>query len=108
MRWRALSVSPSVQHMNGTFRTKHCWAGVCVCVCAGTLVCGCVLLCGAAGARDGAGGHLIVLDCLLLPAGLELLCSVCVPAVYESARVLQTERGNKQHNDSLLLSEKGH
>lgn len=31
--WRALSVRPSAQQMNGTFRTKHCWPGVSLCVC---------------------------------------------------------------------------
>lgn len=32
--WRALSVNPSLPHMNGSFRTKHDWPGVCVHVCA--------------------------------------------------------------------------
>lgn len=33
VRWRALTVGPSMQHMNGSFTMKYGWAGVSVCVC---------------------------------------------------------------------------
>lgn len=32
VRWRALTVGPSVQHMNGAFTMRHGCVGWCVCV----------------------------------------------------------------------------
>lgn len=96
--WRALSVNPSLPRMNGSFRTKHDWPGVCVHVCA--WVCFCVGLLSQRFER-GTWYSLIVYFYLLGCSYCALFSVLCM---HESERESERERGSERESAHVCIS----